>query len=112
MRPFATRLEELRGMLSETSDLEALSKGASLATGVELLSSLFTDSDAAVRAKALEAYVRRVYRAHTMTEVEVQGDAVVTFAFKYGDVGSADAAESPLRRGRLEVLPSTVKMTE
>jgi len=109
VRPFATRLEELRGMLSETSDLEALSKGASLATGVELLSSLFTDADATVRAKALEAYVRRVYRAHTMTEVEVKGDAVVSFAFKYGDVGNADAV-SPLRRGRLEVLPSTVMM--
>lgn len=71
VRPFATRLEELRGMLSEVTDLTTLSQGASLATGVELLSSLFTDSDPEVRAKALEAYVRRVYRAHTMTAVEV-----------------------------------------
>jgi hypothetical protein len=40
--------------------------------------------------------------------VQVKGDAV-SFAFKYGDAGPG--AFSPLRRGRLQVLPATVEAT-
>jgi Acetyl-CoA carboxylase, central region len=69
--PFASRVAELRTLLKSNPDAAVLAESPSLSAGVDMLSALFDDSDAAVRRSALEVYLRRVYRAHNVLTLQV-----------------------------------------
>merc|ERR1711871_1018149 len=67
---FEDRKAELRSsLLSE--DKDSLARSRTLSAGVDLLSALFDDSDENVRNAALEVYIRRVYRAHSILSMDV-----------------------------------------
>jgi len=71
--PFEERKEELRMTLTSANvKLDELAKSPGISSGVDLLTSLFTDEDANVRKAAMEVYVRRVYRAYRITSVMVE----------------------------------------
>jgi hypothetical protein len=57
--------------LTSSTDLEKLSQ-STLSAGVDLLTYLFSDDDKRVRSTAIEAYVRRVYRAHRVVDLSVR----------------------------------------
>jgi len=104
---FDSRVSELRAQLLDPStDLEELSRSATLSAGVDLLTYLFTDDDVSVREAALEVYIRRVYRAHRVLDLKVsqEGDTpICLFSFKFADVESSKA---PIRHGVLAVVPT------
>lgn len=104
---FENRAAELRGQLTDPgTDLEALSKSSTLSAGVDLLTSLFTDSSSDVRKAAMEVYVRRVYRAHRILKLRVSeksGRLTCFFTFQFADV---EQYKAPLRHGILAVIPS------
>jgi acetyl-CoA carboxylase/biotin carboxylase 1 len=87
---FESRLEDLRKhLLDGAVDLDKLSKSTTLSAGVDLLTSLFKDDDKNVRSKALEVYVRRVYRAHRILDInveEVEGSMQCSWTFRFADV--------------------------
>ncbi len=104
--PFNTRLAELRATLQKSTDNDALARSATITAGVDLLTALFTDEDAKVRAAAIEVYIRRTYRAHRILSLaveEVDGILVANWTFKFADTPDDD---SPLRRGFFTVFPS------
>ncbi|VEU44842.1 unnamed protein product [Pseudo-nitzschia multistriata] len=105
--PFADRVGELKAtLLDSNTDLAKLSKSSTLSAGVDLLTSLFNDSDETVRNAAVEVYVRRVYRAHRMKEITVSeedGKVVCDFTFQFSDVEASDAVD---RHGRFCVVPT------
>uniref|UniRef100_A0A7S4ATP2 Acetyl-CoA carboxylase n=1 Tax=Pseudo-nitzschia australis TaxID=44445 RepID=A0A7S4ATP2_9STRA len=105
--PFADRVGELKAtLLDANTDLAKLSKSSTLSAGVDLLTSLFDDSDQAIRNAAVEVYVRRVYRAHRMKEITVSeedGKVVCDFTFQFSDVEASDAVN---RNGRFFVVPN------
>jgi len=104
---FSSRVDELRAELLESStDLNALSKCPTLSAGVDLLTGMFADSDPNVRRAALEVYVRRVYRAHRIEDLEIEeanGRLTCTWSFSFADV---QVSESISRRGMLSVVSS------
>lgn len=59
-------------LTSANVKLDELAKSPGISSGVDLLTSLFTDEDANVRKAAMEVYVRRVYRAYRITSVMVE----------------------------------------
>ena len=72
IEPFEDRIQELHDQLIDnTVDLDALSKSATLSVVVDLLTYLYKDSDARVRAAAAEVYVCRVYRSRRITNLIV-----------------------------------------
>lgn len=105
--PFEKRLSELRDTLSsDDADLAALSQSSTLSAGVDLLTSLFTDEDKAVRDAAIEVYVRRVHRTYRITDLsvtEIDGRATCTWTFEFADVAVKDSVP---RKGVLSVIPS------
>lgn len=109
--PFAERLAELKSTLLDSStDFETLSKSATLSAGVDLLTSLFNDSDEAVKRAAIEVYVRRVYRSHRVKSLsisEVDGKFVCDFTFQFNDVEASNAVD---RTGQLVVIPSLASL--
>lgn len=104
---FDIRVEELRNqLLDEDIDLEKLSKSATLSAGVDLLTYLFKDKDSNVRARALEAYIRRVYRAHRILDIDVgdvDGKIQCKWSFRFADVPES---ESVVRYGFLQLTSS------
>lgn len=107
---FESRIDELRAqLLDPASDLVKLSKSTTLSAGVDLLTHLFSDEDAKVRAAAAEVYIRRIYRAHRMKELEVtekNGRLTCSFAYEFSDVPES---QSVLRSGLLSVVSSAEK---
>ena len=106
------RLDELRSILlggmglkrpwgtSEAGDLKSLIESPTLA--VDLLPSLFVDSDADVADAALEVYTKRVYRAHNVISSEIvrENDLdSMNFKFQFNTYPE----ESPLRFGVMVV---------
>ena len=70
--PFDERLNALRSSLvASGTDMETLALQPNLAVSVDLLTVLFSDPDAKVRKSALEAYLRRVYRASTIKSLDI-----------------------------------------
>ena len=59
------------GVCSGPEDLQKLAEDPALSAGVDLLSELFSDSEEGVRFKAMEVYIRRVYRAHNIISIQV-----------------------------------------
>ena len=106
--PFDTRIEELRKhLLDNNVDLVALSKDATLSAGVDLLTSLFKDRDSTVKTRAVEVFVRRVYRAHRIINLKVQeidGRMDCSWSFRFADVPES---QSVVRHGILSVISST-----
>lgn len=104
---FDSRVNELRAQLTESStDLIKLSRSPTLSAGVDLLTYLFTDSSAVVRRAAIEVYIRRVYRAHRILDLEVEekkGVMSASFTFQFADVESSRA---PIRQGLLNIISS------
>mmetsp|Transcript_10466 Transcript_10466/g.13856 ORF Transcript_10466/g.13856 Transcript_10466/m.13856 type:complete len:2095 (+) Transcript_10466:147-6431(+) len=105
--PFEDRAKELRATLTDSSsDFEELAKSASLSAGVDLLTSLFSDSSSDVRNAAIEVYIRRVYRAHRILDLSVcekDGRLTCLFSFQFADV---EQSKAPVRHGILSVVPS------
>eukprot|EP00536_Pseudo-nitzschia_multiseries_P003372 jgi/Psemu1/318156/estExt_fgenesh1_pm.C_520003 len=105
--PFADRVGELKAtLLDSNTDLAKLSRSSTLSAGVDLLTSLFDDSEKAIRNAAVEVYVRRVYRAHRINELTVSeedGKVVCDFTFQFSDVEASEAVD---RHGRFCVVPS------
>jgi len=103
--PFDLRLAELRDQLVASDDKKSLAVSPSLSAGVDLLTALFKDEDTAVRHAALEVYIRRVYRANDVFEVQVEdqedGTTHVTWSFKFQDTPKE---ETPLRKGFMALL--------
>jgi acetyl-CoA carboxylase / biotin carboxylase 1 len=110
---FDSRVNELRAELTlQGADLEKLSKSPSLSAGVDLLTYLFNDEDPAVQTAAIEVYVRRVYRAHRVVELEIveaNGRKTCKFQFQYADV---EPASTPLHHGLLSIVASESKFTQ
>ena len=108
---FDSRVDELRTqLLAPETDFDELSKSPTLSAGVDLLTSLFSDSDSAVQTAAVEVYIRRVYRAHQISDLtveEVNGLLTCKFDFTYSDSSNAD---TPVRRGLLQIVPSIASM--
>jgi len=104
---FEVRVNDLRKqLLDPETDLVALSKSATLSAGVDLLTSLFNDDDAKVRAAAIEVYIRRVYRAYRITDldvVDVDGRMECSWSFQFADI---PVSQSVPRYGFLSVVPS------
>jgi len=101
---FEIRVEELRSqLLDETVSLDELAGKASVSAGVDMLTYLFTDSDAAVRAASLEAYVRRIYHAYRLLDVSIDKDGhAAKWTYQHMDTPST----STVRHGVLNVVPS------
>ncbi|KAF8819130.1 acetyl-CoA carboxylase ACC1, partial [Cardiosporidium cionae] len=71
IRPFQERCEELKKQLENmktAQEAQKLAEDSSLSAGEDLLAHLFT-TNTSVREKALEVYVRRVYRGHRVQDV-------------------------------------------
>jgi acetyl-CoA carboxylase/biotin carboxylase 1 len=104
---FEDRVAELKAtLLNPETDLVFLSKSTTLSAGVDLLTSLFADEDKAVKEAAVEVYIRRVYRAHRISNLsigEMNGNLVCDFTFQFSDV---EPAQSVDRQGHLCVLSS------
>ncbi|GMH72815.1 hypothetical protein TrST_g8682 [Triparma strigata] len=100
---FEVRKAELRSQLV-TADKAELARSTSLSAGVDLLSGLFDDDDEAVASAALEVYIRRIYRAHSILDIsimKVDGQLTANWKFQFADV---PAAESPVRHGKISVV--------
>ena len=110
---FDVRIEELRHeLLDDDVDLDKLSKSATLSAGVDLLTSLFKDSDANVRALALEVYIRRVYRAHRILDItvdEVDGSLQCSWTFRFADVPES---QSVVRSGLFKFVDNGDQLGE
>jgi acetyl-CoA carboxylase/biotin carboxylase 1 len=103
--PFDDRVDELRSqLLGEPAQLSELANSQALSAGVDMLTYLFTDPEPAVRAKALEVYIRRIYRAYRLLDVSVDDDGkTASWSFQHMDVPSTSSTE---RHGILSVIPS------
>mmetsp|Transcript_29822 Transcript_29822/g.41220 ORF Transcript_29822/g.41220 Transcript_29822/m.41220 type:complete len:2214 (+) Transcript_29822:130-6771(+) len=120
-RPFEQRLGELRGALlgkvsllqiwdgkGMDTSLDALAVSPTL--GVDLLPSLFMDKKSEVSNRALEVFVRRVYRAHHVEVLTIEQPPanstlgeIAEFKFRFRD---SEPSEAPLRAGMLVVVPT------
>ncbi|KAL7565352.1 hypothetical protein ACA910_013574 [Epithemia clementina (nom. ined.)] len=104
---FASRAEELHAQLNNpVTDLIKLSKSSTISAGVDLLTSLFTDPTCDVIMAAMEVYVRRVYGAKRILDLEVterDGRLTCFFTFQLADV---EQSEAPIRLGILSAVPS------
>jgi len=113
IEPFEDRIQELRDhLIDNTADLDALSKSATLSVGVDLLTYLFKDSDARVRAAAAEVYVRRVYRSHRITNLivdESDGKLQCSWSFQSS---YEPQSKSPSHYGSLSVISSSEKLKD
>lgn len=91
---FAVRLADLRNKLADSeTDLIELSRSSTLSAGVDLLTNLLGDEDAAIRASAMEVYTRRVYRTYEITDISVgdeDGRLSCSFSFQFADVPLKD----------------------
>lgn len=100
---FPSRLAELEKLI--TSDTpENVSKLPKLATTVDYLSNFFASKDTKLRDAALEVYVRRVYRMHTISNVAVSekdGMLAIQWQYQLRDLPSTEAA---IRFGMLTVM--------
>jgi len=105
---FEIRIEDLRRqLLDEDVDLDKLAKSATLSAGVDLLTYLFQDENVDVRTFALESYIRRVYRAHRILDInvfEVDGQMQCKFSFRFADVPESKGV---VRHGLLSVIGSS-----
>lgn len=105
---FDVRTEELRReLLDEDLDIDKLAKSATLSAGVDLLTYLFQDENPEVRSLALEAYIRRVYRAHRILDIsveEVDGQMQCRWSFRFADIPES---KSVTRYGLLRVVKSS-----
>jgi len=110
--PFESRVAELRTqILDESVDKTELSRSATLSAGVDLLTVLFSDEDAGVRAAALEVYIRRIYRGHRVDKLEVSevdGKLSCFFTFRFADIEESQAI---VRHGYLSVVDSADSVT-
>ncbi|CEM11630.1 unnamed protein product [Vitrella brassicaformis CCMP3155] len=108
--PFEERLRELRDQLKRTTgpeDLQKLAEDPALSAGVDLLSELFSDSEEGVKFKAMEVYIRRVYRAHNIISIHAEdrdGLTILNWRFRQRDL---PADQTPVRHGYMVVLKGT-----
>ena len=100
---FEDRKTELRNLLL-SEDKAALARSSALSAGVDLLSALFDDADEAISSAALEVYIRRVYRAHSILDIttsNIDGSLTANWKFQFADVPAED---SPIRHGQITVV--------
>ena len=102
---FTSRLAELKALI--TSDTpENVCKMSKLALNVDFLSHFWSNADEKIRNAALEIYIRRVYRMHTISAVTITNtDGVVSAKWQY-QLRDLPSNEAVLRFGMLTVLDS------
>ena len=107
MPPFQARLDALKtAVMAPGVDLNALSKQPNIAVSVDLLVVLLGDADAAVRKAAMEVYVRRVYRAHCVKDINIfEKDGAVSAGFTFTLRTGAVEGKTPIRQGFMTMLP-------
>lgn len=82
-----------------------MAESPEFSAGVDMLTYLFSDDDDAVKAAAIEVYVRRAYRAHRIIDLsvdDVDGRIECTWSFQFKETPSKDTI---VRHGLLSVLP-------
>jgi hypothetical protein len=113
MPPFAQRLDALKTeLLSQSADLNSLSKQPNIAVSVDLLVLLMRDENVHVRKAALEVYIRRVYRAHCIKTLVIEettvgrkaGDSLLSAHWSFSLRDTVDSKESPVRYGYMNML--------
>ena len=70
-----------------------LSNSSTPSAGVDILTNLLDDDNKAVRAAAMEVYIRRVYRTYAVPEIKVKdidGRLSRSFEFEFADVPIAN----------------------
>ena len=107
MPPFQKRLDDLKAsLLASSADLKSLANLPNLAVSVDLLTALFKDPDAKVRANAVETYLRRVYRASCIKTLDIsEKNGVLTAAWTFSARETVDGP-SPVRSGFFAMLNS------
>jgi acetyl-CoA carboxylase/biotin carboxylase 1 len=117
MPPFQVRLDSLKAQLMDPkTDFKALSKEPDFAVSVDLLVVLMSDESEAVRKAAMEVYIRRVYRAHIITSLQIDEVPDDGGRVKGGKVLSAKWAftlkqANPVTRyGYMSMLPDFINM--
>jgi len=100
---FESRLAELKSLI--TSDTpENVCKLPKLAMVVDYLTQFFNSEDDKIRDAALEVYVRRVYRMHTITDVKItKDDGILSVKWQY-QLRDLPSTEAALRFGMLSVM--------
>ena len=105
--PFEERVEKLRTqLLHKDVDLVQMAESPEFSAGVDMLTYLFSDDDDAVKAAAIEVYVRRAYRAHRIIHLsveEINKRLTCTWSFQFKET---PAEETVVRHGLLSVLPN------
>mmetsp|Transcript_26894 Transcript_26894/g.75704 ORF Transcript_26894/g.75704 Transcript_26894/m.75704 type:complete len:1855 (+) Transcript_26894:1371-6935(+) len=86
---------------SDAGDLDALALSGTLA--VDLLPSLFVDQDQKAREAALEVYIKRIYRAHRLLDIEVSSPEDLQSSAKWTFQYRLNPLSSPIRTGLLRV---------
>jgi len=100
---FSSRLEDLKALITGDSNRDALSKSMRITSGVDLLSALFYDADSSVRTAAVELYIRRIYRAHTILDISVaENDGRLTCSWSSK---VSDNLEGVVCNGLMSVIP-------
>ena len=103
--PFQSRVDSLRAAVLSSKDLSALAIQPNIAVSIDLLGVLLSDSDASVRQASMEVYLRRVYRAHQITNLKISENSGVLSASWDFIVRDTDAKVTPLRKGFMIKLP-------
>jgi acetyl-CoA carboxylase/biotin carboxylase 1 len=102
---FTSRLAELKALIT-SDNLENGCKLSKLAVNVDFLSHFWTNTDEKIRNAALEAFLRRGYRMHTISDVTItKTDGVVSAKWQY-QCRDLPSNEAELRIGMLTVLDS------
>ncbi|CAL1129663.1 unnamed protein product, partial [Cladocopium goreaui] len=94
-----------------------ISTWSAQAAGGNLLLSLFSDSDAVLRGRALEVFVRRSYRACGVSgsshlAVATQGPGIMGARWRFRNPGVAVAGTMSVWQGSAKVLPHSKALEE
>jgi acetyl-CoA carboxylase/biotin carboxylase 1 len=100
---FDSRIAELQKIITEGSP-EDVAKMGKLTLVVDYLTTMFSSADTKLRDAALEVYVRRVYRMHSISNVVITDtDGVTSIKWEY-QLRDLPANEAVTRFGMLTVM--------
>lgn len=104
-RPFDERVAALRSQLQlEGANLVEIAGDADISAGVDILTYLFNDDNKAVRANALEVYIRRIHRSRRLLGINVEdvdGRLTCSWSYQYME---QPASRATVRHGMLAVV--------
>lgn len=104
-RPFDERVAALRSQLQlKGANLVEIAGDADISAGVDILTYLFSDDNKAVRARALEVYIRRIHRSRRLLGINVEDvDGRLTCSWSYQYL-EQPASRATIRHGMLAVV--------